>query len=214
MPTPAPNSRLQVVTALTARHVVPVHDIDRPELKGLVAPATSLGVLSGVGAPVDYVAPVNATLTIDSVAANSDLTFTAATAGAAGNSLTVAILQPVTNDEVLTVSFDGTDAIISLPTDGGGSPVATTAAEVKAAWDATIYVAPPNAYPLTAFITVAVEGDGSGAVGAAAEAPLATGVTEVLGTGYGLNSVIYVDTDTPGLYINSGTSAEPAWTAV
>jgi hypothetical protein len=132
------------------------------------------------------------------------LTFTAVVAGAAGNAYTVAIEQPVTLNAVLTVTLVGTDAVINLPTDGAGVPVAATATEVKVAWDASAAVAA---------MTVVVEGTGAGAVDAAAEANLTTGADAIPGTGTGTGARLYVDYGGPALYINEGTAEEPNWTA-
>lgn len=210
MPNPAPNSRLQILDTVTDRHVIPVQDIDRPDLRHLVVRATGVGIAAGVGAPIAYSAAVAASLVHNSVAVNSDLTFTAVGTGPQGNNYSVEILQPVTADQVLTIEFDESKATIRLPTDVGGSPVAATATQVKAAWDGFIHTFPPFAALLTTYITVAVEGDGSGAVDTLAEASLANGADVVAGSG---PAYLYVDTDTPGLYINTGTLEQPAWTA-
>jgi len=161
-------------------------------------------IFSGAEAPTDFEAAVAADLTIASSGANNDLTFTAVTAGVAGNSLTVAIVQPVTLDAELEVTYVAPDAVISLPTDGAGDPVAATAAQVKTAWDLSAAVA---------VMTVAFEGTGAGNVEAEAETPLADGADQVDGTGYGEAGTgsLYIDTDTPGLYYNTGTAAEPVW---
>jgi hypothetical protein len=161
-------------------------------------------LLTGEGAPVDFEAAVAATLTIDSIAANSDLTFTAVTAGVAGNSYTVAIVQPTEVDQSLAIAFDGTDAVISLPTDGSGDPVAATATDVETAWALEA---------VAAVITCEAEGTGAGTVEIAAEAPLADGADQIDGTGYGVAGTgsMYTDYDTPGLYFNTGTKAAPVW---
>ena len=202
MTTPQPNSRLQVLTEVSDRHVVPVIDVDRPDLINLVVQASAVGVAAGDGAPTAYSAAVAATYTQNSVAANADLTFTAVVAGAYGNNYSVEVLQPVTLSAPLEVLFDGLKVTINLPTDGGGLPVAATALQVKTAFDLTV---------AAGVITCAVEGDGSGNVDTLAEANLATGANEVAGSG---PAWIYVDSTTPALYINSGTLAQPAWTAV
>lgn len=216
MPRVAPNSRLQILSEMSDRHVIPVIDIDRPDLKQLAVEAAAIGPLTAGGAPTDYVAPVNAFLLVDSAPLNSDLTFTAVVDGTPGNSLTVAILQPVSINQLLGIDFDGTDAIINLPTDGAGSPIAVTATAIKALWDGHIVVLFPYAFLLTTQITVVVENDGTGVVGAAAQTNLAGGVNEVLGTGYGTAKLghLYVDNTTPAVYVNVGTITAPVWTAV
>ena len=207
MPTIGPNSRLEILPAVTDRHVIRVIDIDRPDLTQLVVAASANSQITGAGAPTDYVAPEASTLTIDSVAVNSDLTFDAVTLGIAGDDFSVAIVQPVSINQVLNVTFDGTDAIINLPTDGAGAAVAATAAEAKVVWDLELVVAQ---------ITCTVEGDGSGALTATAAANLAGGVDEVLGTGYGSATLgsLYIDNTTPAVYVNVGTISAPTWTVV
>ena len=201
MPNPVPNSRLQILDAVTDRHVIPVADLDRPDLGHLAVRATGVGVAAGAGAPTAYAAAVAASYVVNSVAANSDLTFTALVAGAYGNTYSVEILQPVTLNEPLAVAWDGSKISISLPTDGAGAPVAATALQVKTAFDLT---------DAAGVISCAAEGDGSGAVDALAEQSLASGADEVAGSG---PAYLYVDTTTPGLYINTGTLEQPAWTA-
>jgi hypothetical protein len=165
---------------------------------------TGVKLLAGEGPPDDFVAAIAADLTFDSTAANSDLTFTAVVAGAAGNSLTVTIVQPVTLSAELEVTYVAPDAIISLPTDGSGDPVAATAEEVKTAWDLS---------DAAEVMDCEFEGTGAGEVDAETETPLADGADQVDGTGYGVASTgsLYSDYDTPGLYFMTGTVEEPAW---
>jgi hypothetical protein len=217
MLTPRPGSNIQILKAVTSRHLVPVIDVDRTDQsQPLYVAAAALQPSSGAGAPVDYAAAVAATLVIDSIAANADLTFTATVPGAAGNAFTVAIEQPVEADQELTIEFDGTNAVILLPTDSSGDPVAVTATEVKAAWDGGMYIPLPDAYPLTNFMTVVVEGTGAGAVDATAVDNLANGTDVVLGSGNGSlgYGAVWIDVTTPAIYVNQGTKDEPAWAVV
>lgn len=200
MTNPLPNSRLQILESVTDRHVIPVQDIDRPDLPNLAIRATAFGVAVGAGAPTAYAAAIAASLVHNSVAVNSDLTFTAVVAGAYGNNYSVEVLQPVTLNAPLEVLWDGLKVTINLPTDGAGAAVAATALQVKTAFDLTNAVGA---------ISCAVEGDGSGAVDVLAETNLATGADVVAGSG---PSYVYVDTTTPALYINTGTLEQPAWT--
>jgi len=205
---PEPGSPIQILTAVTDRHLIPVVDIDRPGLKHLyIAAQASIQTLAGDGAPADYAAAVAATLTLVSIADNSDLTFTAVVPGAAGNAYTVTISQPTEPDEELFITLlDDFDAVISLPTDEEGDPVAVIASAVKTAWDLA---------GLNAVITIAFDGTGAGAVDAAAEDNLADGADEVLGTGYGTAGPgsTYIDYSTPTIYVNTGTAEEPVWEA-
>ena len=202
MTQPSPNSRLQILTTVTDRHVVPVIDVDRPDLIHLAAQASAIGIAVGDGAPIDYSAAVAATYTHNSAAANADLTFTALEAGVVGNAYSVEVIQPVTLSAVLEVLWDGSKITINLPTDGGGSPVAATALQVKTAFDLAL---------AASYISCVVEGDGSGTVDILTEANLATGADEVAGSG---PSWLYVDNTTPGIYANTGTLEAPVWAAV
>lgn len=165
--------------------------------------AGAVCVLTGAGAPTDYVAAVAASKVFASAGGNNDLTFTAVAAGAAGNDLAVAIVQDAGLDTPLSVAYlDGT-ATVTLPTDGAGVPVAATAAEIKTAWDLSDAVD---------VMTVAFEDTGAGNVSAAAETPLESGADVVPGTGggYAGGGSLYLRT-TGKIYTNKGTAAEPEW---
>lgn len=71
-------------------------------------------VLTGSAAPTDYVAAVAASKVFASASTNNDLTFTAVTAGVAGNDLTVAVVQGSEGAE-LAVAYTAPDAVITLP---------------------------------------------------------------------------------------------------
>ncbi len=164
-------------------------------------------VLAGDAAPVDYAAAVAASLVRSSTGANNDLTFTAVTAGAAGNNMSVAVVQGagVSVPLSVAVTIDG-DAIITLPTDGSSVAVTKTATEVKAAWDASDAVD---------FMTVAVEGTGAGNVLAAAVASLTSGA-DVTGTGVATAEAgsLYLSATAKKAYVNGGTLAQPVWKIV
>lgn len=203
MPTARPGQNIQILAAVTDRHLVPIVDVDRTDLtQPQYAPASAIGIAVGDGAPTNYSAAVAATYTHDSVAVNADLTFTALAPGAAGNAYSVEVIQPVTLSAVLEVLWNGSKVTINLPTDGAGAPVAATALEVKTAFDLTL---------AASYISCAVEGDGSGAVDVLTEANLATGADEVAGSG---PSWLYVDNTTPALYVNTGTLEASVWAAV
>lgn len=133
-----------------------------PEVEALDGTSTIFGA---AGTPVDG---VQASLVLDSAAANADLTLTAVEYGVSGHTITAEIVQGVGNNIPLAVGVNGRDISIFLPTDGAGAPVAATATEVKAAYDAV-----PAAVALA---TCAKEGTGAGTVDEAAVAPFAGGV--------------------------------------
>lgn len=122
--------------------------------------------VTGVTASITTAA-VASTLARTSAAANSDLTFTDARqdAGASDTAVSVAFVNGG-NSQTLSVSVTGTAISVQLATDGGGL-VTSTAAQVKAAIDASTSAA--------ALVSVAQEGDGTGVVDAAASASLAGG---------------------------------------
>jgi hypothetical protein len=120
----------------------------------------------------DDVETTQASLTI-----NGDLTFTAVEGGSGGNAITVALVNDngvTAGDE--TVEVTGNDIVITI--DGGVS----TATQIKAAFDAA-----EEAVAL-ATCTI-VEGQGSAAQAAAAEAPLANGDGLYLGTYDGITGI-------------------------
>lgn len=93
-----------------------------------------------------------------------DLTYTAATPGLAGNSITIEYVGGGTaGDEVVTV--DGTSVTVEIE-DG-----VSTATEIKAAWDAEAGA--------LALATVAVTGTGGNAQEIEAETPLANGLDAI-----------------------------------
>lgn len=203
MPTPRPGSNIQILSAVSDRLLIPVVDVDRTDVAPpQYIPASAVGVVAGSGAPTDYAAAVAASYLHNSVAANADLTFTALATGTGGNAYSVEVIQPVTLNAPLEVLWNGSKITINLKTDGAGLPVATTALEIKTAFDLT---AAAN------YISCVAEGDGSGTVDALAVQSLAGGTNEVAGSG---QSYLYVDVTTPALYVNTGTLAQPAWTVV
>lgn len=135
---------------------------------------------ANIGSVLVY-AGVRATLATGVVGSDNAITWTAVAPGAAGNSITVALVNPGTNTAALAVTVTGTAIVVSLETDGAAAAV-STAAEVMAAVQASAAA--------SALVTVADTdtSDGSGVVAAAVAAPLAsgsnTGTALVAGTDY------------------------------
>ncbi|MBP9897468.1 MAG: hypothetical protein KBF28_03790 [Gemmatimonadales bacterium] len=111
-----------------------------------------------------------AVLSTNLAGANNDLDITAVTAGADGNDITVAYIDPGANNAALSVSVTGTAITVNLATGGGGA-ITSTAADVDAAIDAL-----PAAAALVTPANKAAN-DGSGVVIAMAAAPLVGGMT-------------------------------------
>lgn len=104
---------------------------------------------------------------------NNDLDFTAVAAGAGGNDITVAYVDPAANDAALGVVVTDTAIVVNLATDSGGL-ITSTAADVDAAIDAL-----PAAAALVTPANKAAN-DGTGVVTAMAATALAGGLTPTL----------------------------------
>lgn len=78
------------------------------------------------------VAAVKAYRVTGSVAANNAIRWTAKSAGAAGNSTTVRLVDPAGNSQSLGVSVTGAAITVNLATNGGGT-ITSTATAVRAA---------------------------------------------------------------------------------
>ena len=102
------------------------------------------------------------------VASNNAITYTAKQVGQAGNTITVAQVNPGTNNAALAVTVNGEQITVSLATDGTGT-VTTTAAQVIAAVAAN--------GPASALVAAANQGasTGAGVVPAVAQTALAGG---------------------------------------
>ena len=113
------------------------------------------------------------------------ITWTAVSAGTAGNAITVAIVNPGTNNAALSIDVDGTDIVVNCATDGSAA-ITSTAALVMAAIQAS--------EDASALVTVASTGasDGTGVVVAAAEANLSAGDNSG-GTAYTIGTDYEID---------------------
>lgn len=112
---------------------------------------------------------------------NQGLTYTAVEIGAAGNDITIALIDPAANSEPLAINVTGNDIVVTLATDGGGA-ITTTATQLQAALDADGDV--------TALVTVT--GSGGTALNALAEDNLENGVDfaqTALKYGYALSQI-------------------------
>lgn len=141
--------------------LIEVNDGIRP----ITAVRTSVIGLLGTAPEAEKAA---ATLTTGLVASNNAITYTADTEGAAGNSITVALVDPAANNITLQVSCTGTAISVRLATDGSGVITST----------ATLVIAAINAHPAaSALVTAANTGasNGSGLVAAVAATALSGG---------------------------------------
>lgn len=188
------------------------------------AAVTFAGVLGKLAVPLITAtasggSAVRATLSTNLTGAtNNDLTYTAVTGGTAGNSITVAYVDPSANDATLSVSVVGSAITVNLATGGAGA-ITSTAAQIKTAIEAST--------PASALVTVANKtgNDGSGVVAALSATPLAGGLAAPVaavvettpgvtatGRGAAIGSLL-TDTTNGTIYVNSGTYAAPTWTA-
>lgn len=152
--------------------------------------------LDGNGAPTSG---ATASFTTSLTGTNNDLVWTARLAGADGNAISVAYVDPGAINQALAAVVTGTAIVINLATDGTGV-ITTTAAQIAA---------------LAAFgsiVSVANAGgnDGSGVVTAMSATNLSGGVN---GTGFGFagKGSRYIDVATANRYKNTGTKSAPTW---
>lgn len=110
-----------------------------------------------------------AALTTALTGANNDLVFTARKAGKAGESITVAYVDPAANSQALSVAVVGNAITVNLATDGGGA-ITSTGATVLAAINgsatasalvfASLAAANSGAGVVTAMVAAALAGSG------------------------------------------------------
>ena len=93
-----------------------------------IGPSSIVGL---VGAATNAAAETSARLAIGR--GNAALTFTAAAAGAAGNTIVLEIVRPNEASKALAITVDGRSVVVSLATDVDGE-VTTTGILLLAAW--------------------------------------------------------------------------------
>lgn len=113
-------------------------------------------------------AAVKASATTVMGGTNNDLVFTAKSAGAAGNNITITLIDPAGASKPLLVSVGGTAITVYLAT-SGGSAITTTATQLKAAIEAN------NTASNLVTVANAAANDGSGVVTALALTNLSGG---------------------------------------
>ncbi len=130
-------------------------------------------VANGTGGVKLAGAAVAASLATGVVANNNALTFTAKDAGVAGNNISLTMIDPAGNNGALSVDVVGRDINVTCATDGA-SAIASTAADIKAAVEASA---------AADLVTVAHTGASTGAalVVAVAKTDLAGGTAASVG---------------------------------
>ena len=131
-----------------------------------IGPSSIVGL---VGAATNAAAEASARLAIGQ--GNAALTFTAAAAGAAGNTIVLEIVRPNEASQALTVTVDGRSVVVSLATDADGAAI-TTGVLLLAAWAAV-----PAALALAA-LAATPPSTGADVVSPIARTPLAGGADE------------------------------------
>ena len=138
------------------------------------------GVTDITGVTATKTNKVASNLTVDSTAANSDLTFTDARTsdsvlGDTGQNIRISFVDPSANSAAANITFSNTNSditiVVSLATLANGD-ISSTATSVKALLDG-------NA-DTNSLVSSAVEGDGTGVVDAAAAAALSGGTDAYL----------------------------------
>lgn len=125
------------------------------------------------------------------------LTYTALAAGAAGNDITIALIDPPGNNEPLSVLVTGTDIVVTLATDGA-SAITSTADDIK-----NLLNADDDANDL-----IIVTGTGATPVTALAETNLADGDDGgvILSTGDEVKAAVNADAEALLLVLVSGSN--------
>lgn len=129
------------------------------------------GVIGIVGTAPDALPDTKATLDLGTTAANTALRFTSKLAGALGNAISIAYVNPGAPSAALGVVVTGNAIVVNLAT-SAGSAITSTAAQIAAAVSAS---APANALVAIAAIAPST---GAGVVAAVAATQLAGGVDE------------------------------------
>ncbi|WP_445365215.1 phage tail sheath subtilisin-like domain-containing protein [Microbulbifer sp. ANSA001] len=113
-----------------------------------------LGCIGIVGTAPNAAAATNASLAIGTTEANTELVFSAASPGNAGNAISIEFVNPNTADAVLSININGKSVTVSLATDSS-SKLISTADNVRTALAA-------NAEASALFSVANGDSDGSG----------------------------------------------------
>lgn len=154
--------------AETFLHGVEVLEIDSGPRPIQTVRSSVIGI---IGTAPNSTPDVKATLLTGVVASNNALTFTSKLVGAAGNAISVKLLNPNANNASLSVDVSGKAITVNLATGAGGA-LTSTAAQVKAAIEASTAA---NALVGVANTSTST---GAGTVTAVAQTYLAGGVDE------------------------------------
>lgn len=183
-----------------------LHGVEVVEIDDGQRPISTVrsSVIGLVGTAPDAESAVAAVLVTGTVAANTGITWTAATTGVAGNSITVHMEVPSTASTALSVSVSGTSVSVSLETDEDGAGV-STAAEVIAAVTASAAA--------SALLSAVAFGASSGA-GVLARMPKALALSGGLDAALPLNTPVLVTKRTEAARFGSDGTLPDALDAI
>lgn len=172
-------------------------------------PTTAVSVSGqAITVAVGYQPLTASTLSTNLTGSNNDLTFTAVTAGADGDDISIEYVDPSANSAALSVDVTGDAIAVNLATNGSGT-ITSTASQVKAAIEASAAA--------SALVTVALKtgNTGAGVVTALAETNLAGGYdAELVGTLDEIKDAIDAEADELVTCVITGTdSTVPALAA-
>jgi hypothetical protein len=113
-----------------------LHGVEVVELDYGARPISTVrsSVIGLIGTAPDSQPQTTASLSTGTMAANNALTFTAVSAGAIGNTVSVKMRNPQANSAALSVTVNGSAIVVNLATDAAGV-ITSTATAVKAAID-------------------------------------------------------------------------------
>ncbi len=151
-----------------------LHGVEIVEIDDGSRPITTVksSVIGLIGTAPNSAPAVIASLNTGVIASNNALTWTAITAGRAGNNITVHLKDPKANSQSLSIAVSLTAIVVSLATSGAGA-ITTTAAQIITAITAHVQA--------NSLVTVANTGASTGAVAVAATVkakPLINGADE------------------------------------
>jgi hypothetical protein len=203
--TGAPRVPITIGTKKTYLNYISTNDADAAAVAKMLFEYT---VVAGDSATASQVTLGQAAVaaSVNILAGNAGITYTAVTAGTGGNAITVRYVVSG-NNTALSVAVVSSAITVNLATDGGGAAT-STATLVKAAVDAS--------GPASALVATALIGDGTGVVSAVTATNLAGGLAAISATAIDLNSGTITDQGSAprATHAFGSSNAEITFTAV
>jgi hypothetical protein len=199
--TGAPRVPITIGTKKTYLNYISTNDADAAAVAKMLFEYT---VVAGDSATASQVTLGQAAVaaSVNILAGNAGITYTAVTAGTGGNAITVRYVVSG-NNTALSVAVVSSAITVNLATDGGGAAT-STATLVKAA------------VPASALVATALIGDGTGVVSAVTATNLAGGLAAISATAIDLNSGTITDQGSAprATHAFGSSNAEITFTAV